>query len=72
MMQNGIKFFASECHISKILARQKAILSLRVHDSERGNLSYICHSREGGNPVLFFSGRWINSNMAALTPLFFF
>jgi hypothetical protein len=37
MMQNGIKFFASECHISKMLARQKAILSWRVHDSEGGN-----------------------------------
>jgi hypothetical protein len=51
MMQNGIKFFASECHISKLLARQKAIMSLRVHDSARGNLNYTCHSREGGNQV---------------------
>jgi len=45
MMQNGIKFFASECHISKLLARQKAILSLRVHDSERDNLSIFVITR---------------------------
>ena len=40
-----MEIFASECHISKMLARQKAILSLRVHDSERGNLSFFVITR---------------------------
>jgi hypothetical protein len=49
--------FASECHISKMLARQKAILSLRVHDSERGNLSSFVITRL--DRVIQFVFSWI-------------